>query len=164
VQTAALDVDFGLVALVGDTAPPRAQALVELGRGCGGPTGNATLALAGTPRLGGTVQVALSGLALSQPGLLLFGSDDLTWTALGAPLPAAMAPLGMNGCTLYLDPIGSQLVVADNLGAASVSLPVPANAALIGTEHLLQAVFADPLGTNPARAGATSGGRVLLGN
>lgn len=159
VETPVVDVDFGLAALVGDATPPPRDAVVEVGAGCGA----ATMGAQGPAVLGGNLALRVSGLPPSTPVAVVLGDDDRAWTtAAGQALPASLGVLGRPACTLYVDPQGNFLRLADALGVTTLSLPVPNLPSLANTEHHVQAFYLDPALGGAAPFSATGALRVHL--
>jgi hypothetical protein len=97
--------------------------------------------------IGGTLSVDLlhfNGLA-GPIALLAMGFDDQSFG--GNPLPLSLSPVGMTGCVLHVD---AQVVIdaVVTAGAANVSIPIPNQPLLVGTEFFQQAFGFVP-GANP---------------
>lgn len=121
--------------------PEFPAAVAAAGGGC--PGSNARVptlrgASQGLPWLGATLQLELSELAPSAFGLFYLGASDTQWGAL--PLPAPLDPL-MPGCVLRVSLDVALGGVASPGGVLSV--PVPADPALLGQRAFSQAVVAD---------------------
>lgn len=68
----------------------------EVGHGCGG---SSTIATAGSPQLGGSLQFRVAGAASGAWALAVLGLGWLT--------PVSLSSVGFAGCTLYVDPWGT---------------------------------------------------------
>lgn len=107
-------------------------------------TGSATsfgvapsLAFAGAPQIG-NVAAAVEAAGLV-PGSLAFLA--MGWPA---PTPLPLQPLGgPPGATSYLTIVGTAVLVADAAGAATLPLPIPAAAGLVGSEFSFQVFDVD---------------------
>ncbi|MGE3173538.1 MAG: hypothetical protein AB7O97_13020 [Planctomycetota bacterium] len=132
------------------------------GAGCPGSSGVPLLAALGTPRLGRSFAVALSGLLPAAPiGVVAIGFSDTT--AGGLPLPFDLTVVGMTGCTLLVDP---QIVEAAPAagGQAVHTLAIPLAAHLLGATFFEQGFSFELPGWN-AFGGVTSGAlRCIVGN
>ena len=121
---------------------------VPFGQGCaaGGVVPGFLPAPYQVPYVGMLFRVNLYSLPYGQPALIALGHSRTSWN--GAPLPTSLAPIGMNGCTLYVSP--DLLVAAPGSGAsASLTIAVPNQPLLIGAPFFLQGV-AIAVGANAA--------------
>ncbi|MCA8941663.1 MAG: hypothetical protein KDB80_03810 [Planctomycetes bacterium] len=120
----------------------------RLGVGCSGTAGVPDLDMATLPWVGEAwtqdVQNAPAGAAV----VLQFGFDDTMWVG-GLALPFDLSPLGMTGCTQYLDPVWVKSLVADGTGAATHTIVITPLTGLVGLELFSQAFVFDPV-ANPA--------------
>jgi hypothetical protein len=140
--------------------PPLATWL-PFGPGCAGSAGVPLLRpvassrpVVGAPFVLELVSVPTSGLAA-----ISIGFSASSWS--GGPLPAPLAPLGMPGCTLWVDPqfLFTTPVVA---GRATLSWALPNVAAIAGTRFYDQAIVLDA-GINPLGAVVSNAGTGLIG-
>lgn len=126
-----------------------AASVVPYGVGCAGPSGIPLLEpqAGSVPRLGGTLNMQLSGLPT---GLLnvpvgWIGFDATTWS--GLPLPLALDSLGFPGCQALLAP--SQTYALTNVGGtAAWSIAIPFLPSFAGLQFYAQAGVT-VLGFNP---------------
>jgi len=94
---------------------------VSFGAGCVGSAGTVRLNADGAPWLGGTMRATATGFPQASLALLAIGAQQVT-----APLP-----LGAAGCSLFVDPVATELRLPA-AGAVDASFDVPDVAALIG--------------------------------
>jgi hypothetical protein len=133
---------------------------LTFGTGCAGSNGVPALAGVDAPRIGTPFVLNLSNLALASSSAFVFTGISNTSSPLGA-LPLSLAGIGMPGCTLYVsaDVLSIVPVAAGN---ATWSLPIPANAALIGQPFYNQAASIDPA-ANAAGLAASNAGAGIVG-
>jgi hypothetical protein len=127
--------------------------------GCPGSAGITHLAAAAPPRLGGTLSVTMSPV----PGpiaVFCAGLSNLTSTL--GPLPLALSPYGMLGCSLRVSPDASVLLVGSG-GSANCMLGVPALPALAGMLLYQQALVWDPSAANAAGLVMSDAATALIG-
>ncbi len=95
-----------------------------------------TLSNTGTPTVGGSFSLNLTGAKANAAAFLLVGLSDKAWNALR--LPYDLNPLGATGCVLASS--GEVLfgVVADSKGAASRPFSVPNDLKLVGARFFNQ--------------------------
>lgn len=129
------------------------------GHGCAGSLGVPTLAAASgsRPVLGDTFGLVVGGVP---QGLAFvgFGTSNATWS--GGVLPTSLAGFGMPGCTLYVDPAATTLVLGN--GTAAWSWPVPAGVGWYGTRFHTQAFVLDTV-SNAAGVVLSNAGSGQLG-
>jgi hypothetical protein len=149
---------------VGDTdtwalAPATVPTFARHGTGCPGSSGIPSLDRVGNavPALGTTLPLVVTALP-PQPGFvwLAFGFELLRWN--GALLPAALAPFGLPGCSLWVAPEAGFLIARQN-GTAAMPVAIPAHATLIGVRLGAQALSFDP--GAPGGFGAVSNAAIL---
>jgi len=93
--------------------------VTTVGAGCAGIAGVPVIAVDGTPRIGSSVTVSVSGTA-APIGVLVFGFSDTIWQ--GIPLPLELTAFGAPGCYLR---VGLDVLFASAPpGPVSVTLPV----------------------------------------
>jgi hypothetical protein len=130
-------------------APGVVASVTPYGTGCAGPTGVPLLAPVGNsvPRLGGTLQLTLSGMptGLFNVPLGWIGFDATQWN--GIPLPLPLGPLGFPNCKALLAPAASFTLV-NNSGVADWMIPIPFLPAFAGLELFAQGAVVVP-GFNP---------------
>jgi hypothetical protein len=125
----------------------------NLGNGCGGSGGPATMDYSVAPRLGTGSTLSVQNLPATI-GSLVYG--------LGAPpVPFDLAALGMPGCSLQVGPEASSLFMAPQ-GSCQWSLYVPFLPVFQGAALSTQALFLQP-GLNPAGLGTSNGVRAIFG-
>jgi hypothetical protein len=123
-----------------------------------------------TPRIGATGSPAIGlpyALHLSQvaPGLdalLALGTSSTSWG--GISLPLSLGAIGLPGCELSVAPLAIQATTTTQVrpgeGAATLLLPIPNDAALIGTAAYAQWLVLHPAGS--PTFGATTRGLELV--
>ncbi|MEC7725296.1 MAG: hypothetical protein VYD05_07270, partial [Planctomycetota bacterium] len=109
-----------------------------------------------TPNIGTNLVLTASNLGASTGALWALGFSDQFFN--GVPLPFDLAVLGLPGCGLVTGADVINFSVASN-GSASLSVPLPNQATLVGQSLFAQALPFDA----GAFLGATRGGRALLG-
>lgn len=145
---------FGAGEIRGQVGP--ATVPTTYGAGCAG-TNTLTPAIGGTafPMLGSTFSITLANAKANSQALLFLGDSNTSFA--GIPLPFALGPIGMNGCTLLCSDFGLNLTSATSAtGTASLGLPVPLNLALAGAQFYSQWFPIDP-GANPLGIVASNG-------
>jgi hypothetical protein len=151
-----VELDVGL-----GTATVRAatrSSFTRFANGCAGSLPAATLVPSDTPRIGTSLQVTVRELPVDAAFLVVgFG----TTTSNFGPLPLALAPFGMPGCTAR---VGDDAVhfLGGSDGEARWTLGIPHDAGLVGVTFHLQAVVLDPI-ANPAGAVLSDAMRALVG-
>jgi FG-GAP-like repeat/FG-GAP repeat len=100
------------------------------------------------PRIGSTATLSLSYLA-PVTGLLLVGLDPIAFP--------------FDGGTLLVDPIVFAPLALVAPGTVSLPIPVPAVAALSGSNVYMQAMFVDPLASGPYDTAQSAGLRWVIG-
>jgi len=88
----------------------------------GTPCGPLRMGATGTPRLGDTFSLDVSGVTEVVPVFLMLGLDRRQWA--GIPLPLDLSFAGMSGCHLYVAQAMTDVMVP-GVGATYVSFPVP---------------------------------------
>ncbi|MGE3173908.1 MAG: kelch repeat-containing protein [Planctomycetota bacterium] len=141
--------------------PVHAASATPFGGNCAGSAGPVTLGLTGAalPWLGDTIEAVVTPAPTPGLCLLWFSASNTNWG--GVPLPLALGPFGMPGCTVDVA-IDATLLTAPVAGTASFALQVPNDPALLGGEAHLQAAVADP-GVNPAGIVPSHGLTLRLG-
>ena len=136
-------------------APAPASFEPRRGAGCGGSVGVPSVELrrGSLPITGSMLGVEFSGLPVGAPALGLLGVSDFPILDLGA--------FGAPGCV-----VGMQILATEGLvttgSAAGWQLPVPNDAALAGSQALLQAVVLDR-GANALGAIVSDKARAVVG-
>src|SRR5690606_11061463 len=120
---------------LGDTQSYGAKS-VTFGTGCAGSNGTPALDATDAPRLGANFDLNATNVALT--GHLAIFSPRLTRLA-----PAPLDCLGMIGCPGDVAPTVLTSVTA-TAGSATLSLPIPATIALMGTTVNSQVLSLDP--------------------
>lgn len=108
--------------------------------------------------LGVALVVELANLPLGTAVVAMGFSDTQSGPF---PLPLALGPFGMPGCSLLADPLAAVLVASPGTRASWV-LPIPNVPALVGAAFYNQAFALDP-SANAAGLTATNGGRATIG-
>jgi hypothetical protein len=146
-----------------DYAPASPASYATFGSGCAGSGGTPALAAAAgqLPWLGEAFTLELSSLPSNAAALVLFGASRTSWPPF--PLPLALGPYGMPGCTLFAS--GEAMFPAATSGSGgSLGFVVPNATSLVGLTFFNQAFVADPpanrLGLTVSNAGeARIGGK-----
>lgn len=127
------DLEFG---------PSPVPTLLTFGTGCAGSNQLAPkLPQGAVPTLGGTFTPQLNQ-GLPQSAAVLVLGLSRSGDGLG-PLPRALDPIGMPGCSQYAGAAALLFAPTDAGGNASVSLALPANPALAGLQPVLQWLVLD---------------------
>jgi hypothetical protein len=133
------------------------------GAGCPGSAGTPNLqALAPTwPSIGTTFTLQVGNVPAA-PGLafLAFGLSATSWN--GNALPFALAAIGAPGCFVHASPDGALLLVAGG-GAATLSVAIPDDRALLGTVLYHQALVLDPAAGNQLGGTVSNAARLVIG-
>jgi hypothetical protein len=112
------------------------------GSGCAGSNGTPTLDVAnGTaPVVGTTVDLAYANAPLTPFVSGAIGAVGWSRTSyLGLPLPLALGPAGLQGCTLYQSTdLTVPLTIAPNAAGTTWSIAIPNGTQLIGAEFYVQ--------------------------
>jgi hypothetical protein len=141
--------------------PTNAASFLTSGAGCAGTVAPAP-ALTSTQRpwLGETFAVDIAPVPANTIGLMLYGLSDTVSATFGA-LPASLAPIGMPGCTLLVDPALVDAFLA-NGSTATWLLPIPNAAPLLGGTLYCQGAAFDP-GANAFGFVTADHGTMVLG-
>ena len=155
---------FGDAGAIGDTweyFAPAASGWQPYGAGCAGTAGTPLLQpLNGSrPLLGATFSLDLTNVPNGAPVAFAVGFSNTSWS--GGPLPFAMAPLGMPGCTMLMSP--DLLTFASATGSTAVTtMLVPSANNFIGLPFFTQALTSDPA-ANPFGAVLSNAGAGVVG-
>jgi hypothetical protein len=117
------------------------------GLGCAGSAGTPDLDRGANtlPALGSSFPLVFTGLPANAGVLYLaFGFGIAHWH--GAALPLDLAPAGMPGCKLWIEPVSG--VFVPHTGNGAFVLTIPNNPALAGVLLATQALVLDPAATN----------------
>lgn len=129
------------------------------GTGCGL---TVDAALGSRPVLGSTLFAVVGGIPAGEVALMMVGSSNTSFA--GGPLPVALDPIGLTGCTLYQDFVydaaGSLVPTGPSTGR--YSLTIPSVFSLTGLSVYLQA-WGSSTGANPAGLITSNGLAVTLG-
>ena len=133
------------------------------GQGCGAAFGVPALTFGGVPELGRVFTVRVGNLnpAPGLLGVLMVGFSDTQWS--GGLLPASLAPLGLQGCTLYVSDEGIDGMLAAN-GLAVRAYLIPNNASWLGAVLRYQYLGLDPTSTTAVGGVVSNAGSVRFGN
>jgi V8-like Glu-specific endopeptidase len=133
------------------------------GQGCGGAFGVPALSFVGTPELGRVFSVRITNLntAPGLLGLLMIGFSSTQWS--GGPLPASLASLGLQGCTLFVSDGGVDMMSSAS-GMALRSYLVPNNTAWLGASLNYQFLGLDPTSATAVGGVVSNAGSVHFGN
>lgn len=124
------------------------------GMGCAGSNGTPALDSAGAPSLGSNFDLNATNIATST-NIAVFSQSLSTI----APIP--LDAVGMPGCTAYVAPTVLTSITGAG-GSATLTMAIPATAALVGTVVNTQALSLDP-GINPLWLTASNGHSSTLG-
>lgn len=131
------------------------------GEGCPGSSG--TPELYGTlPRVGTTFQRRLFGMPPTGGLALLLIGLSRTSSSFGA-LPLDLGVIGAPGCLLRVSPDLSETVVQSG-GAATISIGIPNDAALVGADLFHQAIVIDSAAGNALGAIVSHAGQSRIGS
>jgi hypothetical protein len=144
------------------TADVRRPGSLAFGSGCGS---NGAPVLATDPaapaRLGQTLVLRASGFpGNAGSAALLIGLSRTSWN--GNPLPLALAPYGMSGCSLLVSIDDSLSAPVAQDGSANWSIPLPGTANLLGAQLFFQSLAPDAA-ANLLGLGATAALEITLG-
>lgn len=121
-----------------------------------------TFQVDGTPAIGGTLVGTVTDTAPNALATVAIGFSDTSIG--GAPLPIALDVIGATGCSLLTSIDATQPAQADGQGTISgISLQVPADPALVGTEFFEQ-VFVLDAAANALGVVTTSAYAVVIGS
>jgi len=146
-----------------DLVPLTAGSFTALGAGCPGPTGTPLLAPAGgnMPRTGSSFVLQLSGLPsspINRP-FLFTGTNVSSWG--GVPLPVDLGVFGMSGCTAWIAPDFTAVLVNQG-GTAWATFAIPMGAPLVGARFFAQGAVLVP-GFNAGSLVVSNAGAGLVG-
>lgn len=130
------------------------------GAGCAGTVGTPALSSVQRPWVGETFTVQISPVPANGIGLMLYGLSDTVSPSFG-PLPTSLAPLGLPGCDLQVDPALIDLFVATGT-VATWSRPLPNTPPLLGGKIYCQGAALDP-GANAFGAVVANYGVMTIG-
>ncbi len=126
------------------------------GSGCVGTAGAPNLQTQpfGLPWIGDTLQLELTQLTpiILFPAFLVIGQDEID---------VDLTPIQAIGCDLLVQP-DFHILLANQFGAATASIPIPADPALATQEFVMQGIAVDPL-ANPAGFTTSNGLRIVPG-
>jgi len=135
--------------------------ITSVGAGCGGSSAP-VLAVTGTPEIARTLTVRADGLVpFSTIGWFVIGLSATSWN--GAPLPADLAALGIEGCLLRTSVDYSEGLVS-SFGVALRSYAMPNDPGLVGQHLYFQYFGASSLATTTLGVIGSNAVDVLLGN
>lgn len=145
------------------TSPSQPGNYSSFGVGCAGPNGvpQLDIAVGSTPRIGATLQLALSNLPqlIFNPAFGLLGFNATSWN--GQPLPVSLAAFGMPGCQAWVEPTVTH-VLPTLMGTAAWHLVLPMNQNFVGLEFFVQGAVLAP-GSNAAGVVVSNAGHVRVG-
>ncbi|MBK8976208.1 MAG: S8/S53 family peptidase [Planctomycetes bacterium] len=101
------------------------------------------LEVGGVPQLGAAYELQVRSVPALAPMALSFGLSPTAYA--GLQLPLDLAPFGAPRCFLLASIDASAAAFAGSAGTASVRVPVPSLAAIVGAPLYHQALVADPL-------------------
>lgn len=154
---------FGGTAALIDTWEYGGSAAIyrTFGRGCNGSNSLPPRLQAQTlPRLGQTLTLALTQLpAGNNAGFLISALSSTTWNSM--PLPVALAPFGLPGCTGYTSADVVTLYTGSG-GMANVNIAIPNRPALSGFVVFHQALSIDAAVARPITAAVSNAGEATV--
>ena len=128
--------------------------------GCSGSLPPARLVPRDTPRIGETLVVTLFDL----PADLALVCTGLSTSSTGAlPLPIALGPFGMPGCTAYVSPDHLLLLAGANQ-QATLHFAIPNQPALVGARFHQQAFVPDAGAGNPLLGVVSNAATAIVGH
>lgn len=115
---------------------------VPFGVGCSGQLGIPLLAAApgSRPALGSTFVATIHGVP-NGVAIMATGLSNTTYGG-GPPLPLGLTQFGLTGCTLFVDPMATQLLLTGT-GAATWSWSIPTSTIWFGTSFYNQGFVLD---------------------
>ena len=119
------------------------------------------LAATGTPQLGGSYSVDLSGAAPGTVAVLFTGTSNTSW--LGIPLPLDLTVAGAPGCFLLASGTLITSTATNGNGQASQLLALPQDPTLCGAQLFQQWLVFDPI-ANTLGFAFSNGGVGTLGS
>ena len=127
------------------------------GTGCPGASRTiADLGWGGVPAIGGSVNMLLEHGVPSDFAVIAVGDSNTLWNTIS--LPYDLAPQGAAGCLLRTSVAAAVFIPTDASGAASITVNVPSNTALLGLQlydqWLVHDATANALGFKVSNAGA----------
>ncbi len=133
--------------------------VVPFGRSCKGSNGKVpVLGASHIPYLGNmTFGIELSGARPASAAVLILGTSRTSFA--GMPLPLALGPFGITGCTLYTNILSGLGAATGTGGTAKVLLPIPNNPVLAGGLLYSQWLAVDP--GSPGGIRFTGAGSIL---
>jgi hypothetical protein len=132
-----------------------------MGASCGGSV-LPVFSVTGTPEITRTLTVRASGLAPAVTlGWFVIGLSASSWN--GAPLPADLSAIGIEGCQLYTSIDYSEGVVSAG-GVMARAYPMPNDPGLVGQHLYFQCFAAASSATTTLGVVGTNAVDVLLGN
>lgn len=153
----AVEVDGGGGHVVIRVGPRRSYS--RIGDGCAGSLSAARLVPRDTPAIGRPFELRLHDLPVGA-AFLITGSDRLS-SSIG-PLPLALDPFGLPGCTAYVRDDVVTLLGGSGT-QATTTIAVPNHPALLGLSVYQQAVVIDPQAGNPAQAVMSEAMEAVIG-
>jgi len=123
-------------------APTLAGSVTSIGVGCPGTLGLATTSTNERPWLGETFQAYVGLVPAGTIAAMGYGLSNTT-SSLG-PLPASLAPAGMPGCDLQVDPVVIDAFLAPN-GVGVWQRPIPNAAVFYGATLYAQGAALDAI-------------------
>lgn len=133
---------------------------IPLGSGCAGTMGVPTLTAAPNsfPVPGTTFSAVVNNLPIGV-GVMASGFSSTSTGAL--TLPLNLTPLGLTGCTLYVDPVVTDTLLGTG-NQATWSLVIPNNSSLLHT-RVFQQVFSLDASANGAGLTVSNAARLVVG-
>jgi alpha-tubulin suppressor-like RCC1 family protein len=138
--------------------PP--SSYVSFASGCSGSLPPARLVPRDTPRIGETLVVALFDLPADLA--LVFTGLSTSWSGT-VPLPIALGPFGMPGCTAFVSPDHLLLLAGANQ-QATLHFAIPNQPALVGARFHQQAFVPDAGAGNPLLGVVSNAATAIVGH
>ncbi|MEZ5988024.1 MAG: hypothetical protein R3F30_02640 [Planctomycetota bacterium] len=128
---------------------------------CAGSNSVPALSATGLPKPNTKFSIDLSNALPSSAAGLVFGASNTVWGPIKLPLD--LTPAGASGCNLLVSFDNLLIAPTDTSGNASVGLPVPNDAKLMGINFFNQFFVVDPK-ANGLGLAFSNGGNGVIGN
>ena len=114
----------------------------------------------GVPKINAAFSIDLANAGLNATAVLILGASNTTWNS--TKLPLDLGPYGAGGCWLLVSQDFLVFTKTNATGTASIKVPIPNTASLIGRQAFNQwAVF--DLGANAWGLAFSNGGTIKIG-
>lgn len=150
----------GLEIFVRYNIPEAKPEFVTFGKGCGSATSTPTLTVTGTPKLGSTFSLVLSGAPANALTFMSWGVSNEYH--LVTQLPLELSVFGAPGCSIWSSMDVLTTGAANASGTETLRFDLPVSTGLIGKVFFNQSIVADP-SANTAGLIVTNSTRILVG-